>query len=116
MKFLEIEVETKEQIDRLKDTLKKTSIGLPIIVMFDNMKPKDIKNGMRKLKTVNLANVPLFKNGLDDLQAIYFEASGGIHEKNIEKYAKTGVDIISLGMLTQAVPVFDISLEVAKSY
>ena len=40
------------------------------------------------------------------------EASGGINSKNIEKYAKTGIDIISVGAITNSVKGIDLSLEV----
>ena len=40
------------------------------------------------------------------------EASGGITLENIEDYAKTGVDYISLGMLTHSVKSLDISFKI----
>jgi nicotinate-nucleotide pyrophosphorylase (carboxylating) len=40
------------------------------------------------------------------------EASGGINSKNIVKYANTGVDIISVGSITNSVKGIDLSLEV----
>ncbi len=39
------------------------------------------------------------------------ESSGGITEKTIEKYAKCGVDFISVGALTNSVLNFDLSLK-----
>ena len=39
------------------------------------------------------------------------EASGGITEYNIVEYAKTGVNFISLGMLTHSVKSLDISMK-----
>ncbi|MBQ2312548.1 MAG: nicotinate-nucleotide diphosphorylase (carboxylating), partial [Elusimicrobiaceae bacterium] len=38
------------------------------------------------------------------------EASGGINQSNLEAYAKTGVDVISMGCLTHSVKSADISL------
>jgi len=38
------------------------------------------------------------------------EASGNISEKNIIKYAKTGVDRISLGSLTKNIEAIDFSV------
>jgi nicotinate-nucleotide pyrophosphorylase (carboxylating) len=40
------------------------------------------------------------------------EASGGINEKNIQSYAETGVDAISVGALTHSAPAVDISLKI----
>ena len=40
------------------------------------------------------------------------EASGGINAKNISTYGKTGVDIISVGSVTNSVKGIDVSLEI----
>ena len=40
------------------------------------------------------------------------EASGGVNLNNIKKIALTGVDRISIGMLTQSVSAIDIKLEI----
>ncbi|WP_320416602.1 hypothetical protein [Candidatus Nitrosotenuis chungbukensis] len=40
------------------------------------------------------------------------EASGGINAKNIRKYAKTKVDMISIGSITNSAKAVDFSLEV----
>ena len=40
------------------------------------------------------------------------EASGGINLNNIKKIASTGVDRVSIGMLTQSVSAIDIKLEI----
>jgi len=42
------------------------------------------------------------------------EASGGITESNIVDYAKTGVDYISSGALTNSVRSLDLSLKIVK--
>jgi nicotinate-nucleotide pyrophosphorylase (carboxylating) len=39
------------------------------------------------------------------------EASGGINMSNIQAYAPTGVDFISLGFLTHSVKSLDISMK-----
>ncbi|MFA6427071.1 MAG: carboxylating nicotinate-nucleotide diphosphorylase [Candidatus Magasanikbacteria bacterium] len=90
--FWEIEAKTKKQVDQF--------IKLkPSALMFDNFQPKDIKNILQKYKK-NITNT------------IIFEASGGITEKNIVEYAKTGVDVISLGSLTHSTKALDISLDI----
>jgi len=90
--FWEIEAKTEKQIDQF--------IKLkPNALMFDNFKPKDIKRILNKYDTKTKQNV-------------IFETSGGITEKNIAEYAKTGVDVISLGSLTHSSKALDISLDI----
>jgi nicotinate-nucleotide pyrophosphorylase (carboxylating) len=42
---------------------------------------------------------------------VLLEASGRITSKNILNYAKSGIDVISLGYLTHSSVVLDMSLE-----
>jgi nicotinate-nucleotide pyrophosphorylase (carboxylating) len=64
-------------------------------VLFDNMTPANIKNGIKLLP----------KN-------IETEASGNINQSNIRNYAKSGVQRISMGALTHTITNFDFSLEI----
>lgn len=90
-KFFEIEVKNKkEAVNAIKLN--------PGAIMFDNMKPKEIKNIIKILSKYK--------------STIIFEASGGINQKNIIKYSQTGVDIISLGYLTHSVKALDLSLNI----
>jgi nicotinate-nucleotide pyrophosphorylase (carboxylating) len=73
----------------------------PDIIMLDNMKIRDISEAVRIRN--NLNNQPCF---------ILLEASGGIHLGNVKKYAATGVEIISIGELTDSISSVDISLEI----
>ena len=41
-----------------------------------------------------------------------YEWAGGINTKNIKDYAKTGVDMISVGSITNSVQAIDFSLEI----
>jgi len=43
------------------------------------------------------------------------EASGNINLENLEEICKTGVDIISVGLITHSAPAIDFSLEFEKS-
>jgi nicotinate-nucleotide pyrophosphorylase (carboxylating) len=70
------------------------------IIMLDNFSPKQIKKTIQNLKIKKLRN------------KIKIEASGGITSKNISQYAKTGVDIISVGSITNSVNGIDMSLEI----
>jgi nicotinate-nucleotide pyrophosphorylase (carboxylating) len=92
-KKIEIEVENQE------DALLAASAGVNII-MLDNFTPKEIINTVSKLKKAKLR------------QRVKLEASGGINEKNITSFAKTGVDMISVGEITNSVQVVDYSLEI----
>jgi nicotinate-nucleotide pyrophosphorylase (carboxylating) len=72
------------------------------IVMLDNFFPQQIKNTM----------VLLDREGLRS--KVLIEASGGINEQNVLEFAATGVDIISLGEITDSAKALDMSLEVVK--
>lgn len=90
-KKVEIEVENSSQ------AIEAVEAGADI-VMLDNMEPMEIRRTLRELK----------RRGIRD--KILIEASGGITIENIVDYAKTGVDILSLGSLTHSVQAIDISL------
>ena len=88
---IEIEVETfQDAVDSVKSGVD--------IVLLDNMELAEMEKTVTNLRTIG-------KN-------ILIEASGGINSKNISKYGKTGVDIISVGSITNSVKGIDISLEI----
>lgn len=72
--------------------------GKPDIIMLDNMGPGDVK------ACVEIRRMSRIKALL--------EVSGGISLENIEEYAKTGIDMISVGALTHSVKSIDMSLEI----
>ncbi|MEK5232984.1 carboxylating nicotinate-nucleotide diphosphorylase [Lysinibacillus sp. FSL K6-0232] len=82
---IEVEIETKAQLDEA------ITAGADII-MFDNRSPEEIRAW--------LPAVP---------PSIATEASGGITLENLQAYAQSGVQWISLGSLTHSVQAFDIS-------
>lgn len=92
-KKFEVEVETNS------DAILAASEGATII-MLDNFSPQQIKKTIQNLKIKKLRN------------KVKLEASGGITSKNISRYAKTGVDIISVGSITNSVKGIDMSLEI----
>jgi len=92
-KHVEVEVENQ------RDTILAASSGATI-VMLDNFSPVQIKKTITSLQKKKLRN------------KVKLEASGGINSKNISAYAKTGVDIISVGSITNSVKGLDLSLEV----
>lgn len=88
---VEIEVTT---IEEFNDALQ----GKPDIIMLDNMSPREMRS------CVELRRVSKLKPLL--------EASGGITLDNVEEYARTRVDMISVGSLTNSVKAIDMSLEI----
>ena len=91
---IEIEVET------LNDAILCAKIGADII-MLDNFSPNEIKRTIKKLTKLKLRN------------KVILEASGRINSRNIAKYAKTNVDMISVGSITNSVNGIDLSLEIS---
>jgi len=73
------------------------------IIMLDNFAPKQIKNACSILKKAGFYG------------KILIEASGGITETNLLQYASSGVDIVSMGALTNSAKALDISLEITKT-
>jgi len=106
-KYIEIEVKNEKESLEAAETIIKLKSKKLFAIMFDNMKPSIIKKTIIKIH--NLIN----KNSIhNDKKIILFEASGGINQENIKEYAKTGVDIISLGILTHSAKTLNISLEI----
>jgi nicotinate-nucleotide pyrophosphorylase (carboxylating) len=93
-----IEIEAQN----LKEFIRALSFK-PDIIMLDNMKTRDIQ------KAVGIRN-NLKLNCQSCLTKL--EASGGINLGNVKKYAATGVEMISIGELTDSIESADISLEV----
>jgi len=92
-KHVEVEVENQ------RDATLAASSGATI-VMLDNFSPVQIKKTITALQKKKLRN------------KVKLEVSGGINSKNITAYAKTGVDMISVGSITNSVKGLDLSLEV----
>ena len=82
------------EVDNLKQL--KSIVGLKFnTVLFDNMKIKNLKMGVKLVKK-------------------YYEteASGNITLKNVKSVAATGVDRISVGSITHSAPSMDFKLEI----
>jgi len=92
-KHVEVEVENQ------RDAILAANSGATI-AMLDNFSPVQIKKTITELQKKKLRN------------KVKLEASGGINSKNITAYAKTGVDMISVGSITNSVKGLDLSLEV----
>jgi len=94
-KYKKFEVE----VENTSDAVLAAKEGAAII-MLDNFSPTQIMKTIKVLKNQKLRN------------KVLLEASGGINSKNISKYSKTGVDIISIGSITNSVKGIDMSLEI----
>jgi nicotinate-nucleotide pyrophosphorylase (carboxylating) len=95
-KKVEIEVTTADQ------ALEAAQAGADMVLL-DNMTPKEVGSSMTLL----------IRKGLRD--RVLVEASGGIRKENLASYAKTGVDVISVGAITHSAPAVDMSLEIHAS-
>lgn len=84
---IEVEVESLEQIEEA------LNVGVDII-MLDNMDTDTMKKAIELINNRSIT-----------------EASGNISLDNIRQVAETGVDYISLGMLTHSVKALDISMK-----
>ena len=94
-KYKKFEVE----VENTSDAVLAAKEGATII-MLDNFSPAQIKKTIQVLKNQKLRS------------KVMLEASGGISSKNISKYGQTGVDIISVGSITNSVKGIDMSLEI----
>lgn len=106
-KFFELEIDDKAQVlkaaKKLIEMQKEGKIPKPAVIMFDNMTPKEIETQISKLKKQNYYN------------ELIFEASGGINSKTLQQYARTGVDVVSMGALTQNIKPKDLSMELIQA-
>lgn len=87
--MVKIEVEC-ESLDQVKEAV---ACGVDVI-MLDNMKIEEMREAVQYI----------------DRRAIV-EASGGMKEERLREVAETGVDLISIGALTNSVKALDFSLD-----
>jgi nicotinate-nucleotide pyrophosphorylase (carboxylating) len=89
--LIEVEVRTLEELD---DAL---THGAETILL-DNMSPEDVRGAVERCEKLE-RRVPL-------------ECSGGIRLENVRAYAETGVDFISVGLVTHSPQAVDMSMRV----
>ena len=82
------------EVDNLKQLHKIYGLKFDTVLL-DNMSIKNLKKAVKLVK-----------------KKYTTEASGGVNLNNIKKIASTGVDRVSIGMLTQSVSAIDIKLEI----
>lgn len=87
---IEVETETLEQV-------KEAVAARADIIMLDNMSIDMMQEAVQYI----------------DGRAIV-EASGGVTKERLAAIAKTGVDVISIGALTNSAPILDISLDIGE--
>lgn len=93
---LKIEVETRS-IDDVKKVIK-VGKGKVFRIMLDNFQPAQITEAVQLIG--------------EDFET---EASGGINLENIEEYAATGVDYVSVGALIHQAKSLDLSLKAVET-
>ena len=89
-KTLQIEIEVRN-LAELDEVLQYGNVDR---IMLDNFNYEDLKEAVRRIAGKYIT-----------------EASGGITEENVTKYAKCGVDYISIGAITHSVKSLDMSLK-----
>lgn len=93
LKFVQVEVDTLDQLDWLLSL----EPGIVDIVLLDNMNPETLT------QAVAMRN--------DRNPDLLLEASGGINESTLGPIARTGIDRISIGGLTHQAVSLDIGLD-----
>jgi nicotinate-nucleotide pyrophosphorylase (carboxylating) len=84
------------EVERPADGARAAEFGADI-VLFDNLPPEAVCEGIAALPGDTLA-----------------EASGGITIDDVPAYARTGVDVISMGALTHSAPTLDLSFRTGE--
>jgi nicotinate-nucleotide pyrophosphorylase (carboxylating) len=75
-------------------------------ILLDNMSAEDVKQAVDRCAQVKVPN----EGG-----RVIVECSGGIRLENIRAYAETGVDFISVGLLTHSTHAVDMSMRVVPA-
>lgn len=89
------------EVERPGDAVLAADAGADIILL-DNMNPVDVRKALEELESAGLRD------------RVIVEASGGIKPENVDKYASTGVDVISMGFITTSAHPVDLSLEIRE--
>jgi nicotinate-nucleotide pyrophosphorylase (carboxylating) len=92
---LEVEVRTQEELEQALACAAEA-------ILLDNMPPEEVRRAVERCARLE-RRVPL-------------ECSGGIRLENVRAYAETGVDFISVGLLTHSPQAVDMSLRVVPAW
>jgi nicotinate-nucleotide pyrophosphorylase (carboxylating) len=88
-----VQVETRTPLE-----LQQAIAGHADSILLDNMTPKEVANAVKLIRK--------------SLPGATVEASGNMNLKTVAKYAKTGVDFISVGALTHSATAVDLSMRI----
>jgi nicotinate-nucleotide pyrophosphorylase (carboxylating) len=106
-----------QAIQKAHEYLKTNELDLNITVEVRNLNELNevlVTGGVTRIMLDNF-ELPLLAEAVAIVNHRFeTEASGGIHLKNVRKYAMTGVDFISVGALTHSAGTLDMSLKVVK--
>lgn len=92
------EMTVELEVDNLEQLKEGMSLGVDTFLL-DNMNPQQVKEAVKYVRQS--------KRG----DTIFMEASGGIGPNNIEEYAATGIDAVSMSSLTIGAKPVDISMD-----
>jgi nicotinate-nucleotide pyrophosphorylase (carboxylating) len=76
----------------------------PDILMLDNMSASEVEKVLAALSEMDMRS------------KLLVEISGGVTLDTVKSYAKTGVDVISIGALTHSPKSLDINLKISKTW
>jgi nicotinate-nucleotide pyrophosphorylase (carboxylating) len=106
--LLEVEVESLDQVrEALRPDVDR--------ILVDNRPPSEVKrvvDEVDKWFRENPPDSPRLRPGARRWPEV--EVSGGIRLENARAFAETGVDYLSVGMLTHSAPALDMSLEIEE--
>jgi nicotinate-nucleotide pyrophosphorylase (carboxylating) len=96
---IEIEVRTLEELEQA------LASGAEAVLL-DNMSPEDVRRAVERCSRSDVQKTD---------RRIPVECSGGIRLDNVRAYAETGVDFISIGILTHSPQAADMSMRVVPA-
>jgi nicotinate-nucleotide pyrophosphorylase (carboxylating) len=95
---IEIEVRTLEELEQA------LTCGAEAILL-DNMSPENVRRAVERCAQAQS----------HDERRLPIECSGGIRLENVRAYAETGVDFISVGLITHSPQAADMSMRVVPA-
>jgi nicotinate-nucleotide pyrophosphorylase (carboxylating) len=96
---IEVEVRNLEELEQ-------AIAGGAEAILLDNMQPEDVRRAVERCSQPDVQK---------DGRRIPLECSGGIRLENVRSYAETGVDFISVGVLTHSPQAVDMSMRVSPA-
>jgi len=104
--IIEVEVRTMEELELA------LAHGAEAILL-DNMSVEDVRRAVERCSQFDLPRDQ--SDSLKEVRHIPVECSGGIRLENVRAYAETGVDFISVGLLTHSPLAVDMSMRVVPA-